>query len=220
MEYINGKESFDDVDGKLGSATHYTNFDTTGHQTMAGDARPWRDELVDAISIKNTGAAGIVEDAGEGTLSFVHAAEITDYMYCNIQLNHDKDLTSRVYPHIHWWAAEQAVVPNFMLQYRWQKQSGAKVTAWTDYKCNTMMTTPPAPGATVHAICGNSTGIAVPSGSSLSDIIQFRIIRDHSDANTGHIFGGNDPYVGAAAVLAFDVHFMINSLGSTNEFSK
>lgn len=204
----------------MGSGVNYTTFDSTGHQTMLGDARPWRDELVDAISIKNTGAAGIVEDAGEGTLSFAHAAEITDYMYCNIQLNHDRDLASKIYPHIHWFAAEEAVVPNFMVQYRWQVQNATKVTPWTDYKCNTMLTTAPGAGVTKHAICGSTVGISPPGGAALSDIIQFRIIRDHSDANTAHFFGGNDPYTAAASVLAFDVHFQINSLGSTDELTK
>jgi len=201
--------------------TNYSNFDTTGHQTMVGNARPWRDEITDALNIKNTGTAGVVIDPAEGTLTFTHGAGLTDYAYCNMQLNHDKDLTSTIYPHIHWFAAEQAVVPNFMLQYRWQTLGGAKVTSWTDYKCNTMLTTAPGAGATVHAICGNNTGIAVPGGTSISDIVQFRIIRDHSDDNTGSLFSNtDDPYTATVHMLAFDCHFQINSLGSTDELTK
>lgn len=200
--------------------TNYTQLDVTGHQTMAGTAKPWRDEITDALSIKNTGTAGVVADPAECTLTFTHNAGLTDFAYCNMQLNHDKDLTSTVYPHIHFLAAEGSTMPNFMLQYRWQTLGGTKVTSWTDYKCNTMSLPAPGAGATNHNIAGNTVGIAVPEGTSISDVIQFKIIRDHSNDNTGHFFSGNDPYTATVHVLAFDAHFMINSLGSTDEYTK
>jgi hypothetical protein len=205
---------------QLGGTTNSTKFAKTGHQTMMGTGRPWRDELTDAINIKNTGTAGVNLDPAESTVTFSHTAGLTDFMYCNIQLNHDKDLTATIYPHIHFFAAEQAVMPNFMLKYRWQVLGGTKVTAWTDYKCNTMLLTAPGAGVTQHNIAGNTTGIAVPAGTSISDIVQFRIIRDHSDDNTGNIFGGDDLYTATVHVLAFDVHFALDSLGSTTELTK
>jgi len=201
----------------VGDGTNYTQFDSTGHQTMVGTSRPWRDALTDAINIKSSGV-GVSVNSTESTVDFIHAAALTDFLYCNIQLNHDKDLTATIYPHIHWFAEEEAVVPNFLVRYRWQVQNGTKVTDWTNLKCNTMFTTAPAAGVTKHAICGNATGIAVPVGTSLSDIVQFKIIRDHDNAST--VFTGNDPYTATVSVLAFDCHFMINSLGSTDEYTK
>ena len=34
---------------------NYTAFDTTGHQTMHGNARPWVDEIGDALSLRVQG---------------------------------------------------------------------------------------------------------------------------------------------------------------------
>ena len=57
-------------------------------------------------------------------------------------------------------------------------------TDWTYYKLNTMLPAGAAPGAgiTKNMICGNTTGITPPSGAGLSDIVQFRVMRDHDNA--------------------------------------
>jgi hypothetical protein len=193
--------------------TNYTNFDSTGHQTMSGTARPWRDELTDAVNIRGVGT-GVSTNSSEGTQDFTTAANLSDYLYLNIQLNHDKDLTSSIYPHIHWFQAE-ANVPNFLLQYRWQINGGAKVTSWTNLKCNTAVVT--YTSGTINQICYASP-ISVPVGTTLSDIVQFRILRDNAD--TSGEFGASDNYSTTVGVLAFDCHFMISSIGSTDEYTK
>jgi hypothetical protein len=43
-------------------------------------------------------------------------------------------------------------------------------------------------------------------------------MRDHDNAST--LFTGQDPYTATVGVLAFDIHFMINALGSTDEYAK
>ena len=70
-----------------------------------------------------------------------------------------------------------------------------------------------------------SAAIAVPEGAALSDIVQFRICRDTDDDS--NLFGSgepyeklNDPYTAAVHGMMFDVHFQINSLGSTDEYTK
>lgn len=205
--------------GYVGSSSHKTTFDATGHQTMTGDARPWRDQLTDAINIKIQGT-GIALNPADSTVEFATNADYpTDYLYCNVQLNHDKDLTTAVYPHIHFFQVENHI-PNFVIEYRWQKNLGEKVTTWTPLKCNTLAE---AYSGTNKNNIALSTAIAVPAGgSAISDIIQFRIYRDTTN-DTG-LFGvgaaGNDTYTAVAGVTAFDVHFQINSLGSTDEYTK
>lgn len=208
----------------LGQAgANYTLFDTDGHQTMVGDARPWRDQLSDAITLQRNGT-GVSLNVTDGTVEFAtnavyHATfTLADAMYCNIQLNHDKDLTASIYPHIHFFQTENHV-PNFVLEYRWQKNLGEKTTAWTPLKCNTLADT--YSGTTKNNIA-LSVAIAVPSGTAISDIVQFRIYRDTT--NVTGLFGvgvaGNDTYTTAVGVTAFDVHFMVNSIGSNDEYSK
>lgn len=205
--------------GYIGSSSHKTTFDATGHQTMTGDARPWRDQTTDAINIRIRGT-GIAENYTESAMGFQTDADYPDdYLYLNIQLNHDKDLTGSIYPHIHFFQAENHV-PNFLIAYRWQKNLGEKVTEWTLLKCNTLAE---AYSGTTKNNIAMSTPIAIPAGGSqISDIIQFKIYRDTTDDSDLFLAGagGADTYTATVYVTAFDVHFMINSLGSTDEYSK
>lgn len=208
---------------KIGGASNYTNFDTTGHQTMVGNARPWRDQLTDALQLQQNGA-GVARNITEGTVEFAANATYNatftsaDALYCNVQLNHDRDLTATLYPHIHWFQ-EKNYNPNWLLEYRWQTNGGTKVTSWTKLLCNTPAFT--YVSGSIHQI-HYSAAISVPSGSAISDIVQFRIFRDTTNAST--LFAGTCPYnTGGNAVcgmLAFDPHFQINSLGSDDQYVK
>lgn len=220
---------------RIGAASNYTGFDATGHQTMVGTARPWRDALTDALSLQQSGV-GVSRNITEGTVDFAHNATWNatftnaDAMYLNVQLNHDRDHASLIYPHIHWFQAAN-YSPNWLLEYRWQKNGGGstgtltKVTSWTELACNNLAfnwSTKTGGSGTLHQI-SYSAGISPPTGSDISDIIQFRIYRDTTGASTTYT-GVTCPYnTGGnrtAAVMAFDCHFQINSLGSTDEYTK
>jgi hypothetical protein len=214
----------DELPIKFGGANDYFQIDGTGHVTFAGDARPWRDELGDALSIKVQGV-GISTDLAESVVNFDFNAaynanpSLADFLYKNVQMNHDKDLSATVYPHIHWFQAKD-YTPNLLFQYRWQINGGAKTTSWTFLKCDNLAYAYTA-GTTIHQI-SFSAGIPAPVGSALSDIIQFRIYRDTTNAAAQ--FTGTCPYNTAGnasvGVLSFDVHIQINSLGSNEEYIK
>jgi hypothetical protein len=197
----------------VGDASNYVKMIATGATTFAGTARPWRDELSDAVSLQQTGPS-VSRSATESSVEFTTASNLSDYMFCNVQLNHDKDLTASIYPHIHYWQAQNNI-PNFLLQYRWQTNLGTKVTGWTNLKCNTNATAYTT--GTINNIA-LSLPIAVPTGTTLSDVVQFRILRDN--ANTSTVFTGADPYTTTVGITAFDVHFAINSIGSSSEYTK
>lgn len=196
-----------------GVGSDYAAWDSTGHQTFAGNARPWRDALTDSLLLKQAGT-GVSTNATESTVDFITGANLSDWVYCNIQLNHDRDHTSPIYPHIHWLQAQNNV-PNFLLEYRWQVLGGAKTTAWTQIKCNTAAFT--YTSGTLHQIC-YAGAVNPPVGTTISDIVQWRIYRDN--ANTSTKFAGADPYTTTVGILAFDLHLQINSLGSTDEYAK
>lgn len=196
---------------------NYTKFDNTGHQTMAGDARPWRDETGDALALQKTGS-GVSFNLSDGTVDFATNAQMaSDYVIKNVQLNHDRDPTTNIYPHIHFFQAENSV-PNFLLQYRWQVNGSTITTSWTSLKCNTLAFS--YSSGTIHQIASTAAGIAVPGGTTISDIVQFRICRD-TDNDSGE-FGapGNDPYSVTVGILSFDVHIQLNSTGSTDQYGK
>lgn len=193
---------------------HFTEFDSTGHQTMAGDARPWRDELGDALSLRVQGT-GVAPNVTEATIEFATNADLNDYIYKNQQLNHDRDETSTVYPHVHFFQTTSGV-PNFLLDYRWQKNEQAKTTGWTRVKFNYPEAT--YTGGTLNQICSTVSGLIPPSGSVISDIIQFKLYRDN--ANASGLFDGLDPVGAAVGVLSFDTHIQLSSLGSTEQYVK
>lgn len=174
---------------------------------------PWRDELSDAISLQQSGP-GVSRNATESTVDFTAASNLSDFMYANIQLNHDKDLTSSIYPHIHWFQALNAS-PNFLIAYRWQINTGTKVTTWTYLTCNNLEVT--YSSGTIHQV-SYSAPIVPPTNAFMSDIVQFKIFRDN--ANTSGLFTGADGYAATASVIAFDIHFTIDAHGSRLEWSK
>jgi hypothetical protein len=211
--FLNALMTNQDPPFSFGSNPNITSIGIDGHQTMGGAGRPWRDELTDAVNIKQNGS-DIAADTAEGVVNFSATGNLSDYLYLNIQLNHDKDLSSQIFPHIHFFQAYN-VAPNFLLQYRWQRNGQAKVTSWTSVKCNALAYT--YTSGTISQIA-SSVGIFPPSGSGLSDIVQFRFIRDN--ANTSAKFTGVDTYTGAVGVMSIDIHFMINSIGSNDEYVK
>lgn len=219
------------------SGKRYFNFNPA-RQPAAGVSKPgflqrpagvgadaWRDELGDAIGLASNGV-GVSVNLTECTQEFVYNASynanvaLADLLYKNVQLNHDRNLAVAIQPHIHWFQ-EKNYSPNFLLEYRWQVNGIVKVTAWTKLKCNTL-SFPYTPGTTLHQISDTVAGIAVPVGTTLSDIVQFRIYRDTTNASGA--FTGNCPYnTGGNAtvgVLSFDVHLEIDQIGSTLEYVK
>jgi hypothetical protein len=181
---------------------------------MVGNATTFRDEKNDALNIKVTGT-GVSVNATENTIDFTTSAlYASDYAYVNVQLNHDRKLTAQVFPHIHWFQTENTI-PNFILQYRWQLNGRAKVTSWTNYKCNVNAFT--YTSGTILQISYDG-GITPPANSNVSDIIQFRIGRDTNNAST--LFAGADPFTTTVGVLSFDVHIETDSIGSNQEYVK
>ncbi len=204
-----------DVNGnaRFGSTSSSSMFDSTGHQTMTGSARPWRDERNDAINIKVQGTGAAVNTT-ELTVDFPTTTDLNDYLYLNIQLNHDRDNTAIISPHIHWFQNQNAV-PNWLVQYRWQVNGAAKQANWSSSACTTSAFT--YSSGTIHQIC-DTADITPPTNSTISDIVQFKIFRDNDNDST--VFTSSDLYTGSVAMLAFDVHVQINSLGSTDEYVK
>jgi hypothetical protein len=198
---------------KIGTDTDYMDVNESGHLTFHGTARPWRDELGDALILQQQGT-GVSTNPVECVVEFAANANLNDYLYKNIQLNHDRYLISVIDLHIHWFQ-EAAAVPHFLMDYRWQKLGSSKVTAWTRQKINTPVFT--YASGSLHQICKGIT-ISPPTGTNLSDIIQIRIYRDN--ANTSTLFTGADAYSGAVGLMSIDAHFMINSTGSDQEYVK
>jgi hypothetical protein len=204
------------VDGTLqvGGTVNYAQFESDGTLAFHGTATVWDDLLGAAINLQQQGP-GVSSNLTEGQVEFTTAANLSDYLLDTQQLSHAWN-GGTIYPHLHAWQTTSAA-PNWLIQYRWQKMNAAKVTAWTNLKCNSPVFTYPGSG-TFHQLFNTAAGITPPSGAGISDCIQYRILRDN--ANTSTVFAGADPVAATAAVISFDTHIEKNTLGSRDITSK
>lgn len=174
----------------------------------------WRDEYGELSGKKKKGSR-ITDDLTEGSIVFSSSCRIADdWVIINTQLNHDKLLTAVVHPHLHW-TQTSANVPNWLISYRWQVNGLAKTTAWTNNRYSAHV---------VNYVSGSLNQITTfadipaPNGDSLSDVLQFRLMRD--TANDSGLFSGADPLVGNAVAVFFDIHFECDNTGSAQEYAK
>jgi hypothetical protein len=180
---------------------------------LFGAATQFDDLSASALTLQQTGQ-GVSLNIPECSVDFTTGANLLDYMVQSIQLSHAWKLSSVIYPHIHF-VQTTAAVPNFLLQYRWQTNAGATVTAWTNLKCNT---------ASFTYVSGSlnqivySVGITPPAGAMLSDGLEFRILRDNTNASG--LFTGADGLNATVKVKFFDIHIEKDSIGSNSEYSK
>jgi len=172
------------------------------------------DVRFDSLSLQQTGP-GVSLNLPECTVDFLSSANQADYMIAAPQMPHGRKNGAVIKPHIHFEQAQNAV-PNFALQYRYQLTLSAKTTAWTAIKCNTLATA--YTSGTINNICSTGVGITPPAGDDVSDIIQFRILRD--TANQLGLGYGADPYTGTVRVNSFDCHVEFDGFGSGEEYRK
>jgi hypothetical protein len=193
---------------QIGGAASYAEFESDGTLEFHGAATVWDDMLGAAVNLQQQGP-GVSTNLTENQVEFTTASNLSDYLIDSQQISHAWAGTA-VSPHLHAWQTTSAA-PNWLLQYRWQKMGAAKTTAWTYLRCNVPAFTYPGSG-TFHQLFSTPTEIAPPAGAGISDILQFRILRDNN--NTSAQFTGADPVNATAAVSSFDTHIEKNTLGS------
>ena len=134
----------------------------------------------------------------------------------NIQLPHGWVEGSPIRPHLHWMQEEDND-PNWVIGYRAAKKGTALNSAGSSF-------TPVAPNTArvytyanrIHQI--TSWAETVLTGYTVSDMVQLILYRDST--NVGTVHSGADPYTLDAKVLEFDVHILMENLGSPNEYFK
>ena len=198
---------------KIGDADNNVELTANGLK-FNGTATVFDDMRYDALNLNQTGP-GLTLNLTEAVAVFASNANQLDYMVVSMQMSHGRKNGATIYPHIHF-EQNQNAIPNFALQYRWQKVMGEKVTAWTPLACNVQ--TQPYSGTTKMNISKTSAGITPPAGDDVSDILQVRIIRDTTNAlGLGFLA---DPFSGSVNVNSFDCHIEFDAFGSDEEYTK
>lgn len=186
---------------------NYSEIQPDGSLFFYGTATMWDDLEAPTVNLQQTGA-GISNNTSENRTEFLTTANLSDYMYTNLQIKHGWAGTT-IFPHLH---TEQTtgVCPNWLFQYRWQLRGQTKTTAWTNLICQSQLFT--WVSGVLNQQINTVAGISVPANAGISDILQFRILRDN--ANTSGAFAGADGVAATASVTSFDIHIEFNSIGS------
>lgn len=195
------------------SAWNYTAIEDDGTIKFHWDATVFDDLNGSALQLKVLGI-WLSINSSENTLNFTTASNLKDYWYDNYQMKHTWKIGTVIYPHIHWVQKENNT-PNFLIQYRWQVNWWATTTAWTNYPMTTNAYT--YTSWSLNQITHNS-GITPPVWAWLSDIIQFRIIRDND--NDSWEFAWTDAYTQTVNIMFVDIHIEQDTFGSREEYSK
>lgn len=198
---------------KLGGAESYLEVLADGTLRLVGAATVW-DDIAQGIAAARSTGPGVSFNAVEQSMDFTASANLEDYAVLPFQLKHQVKAGSEIYPHVHWEQAQNQT-PNWLMQYRWQRNGQAKTTAWTNYKCNVNAFT--YVSGTLDQL-SYGPPVPAPEGYGISDIIQVRLLRD--SANASGLFTGADAYTATVAVTSFDPHVEIDSIGSATEYVK
>lgn len=209
----------------VGSAGDYTQFDATGHQTMSGAAKPWDDvrvEPVERLTGANTPTFEKWLDDQAGTSRGVYlysfddaAVALEKELHFTMQMPHSWD-GGPIHFHVHWVAshADTAARPYWGLEYAWQEIGAVFGDTTTVYSSVQV----PDEADIVQFKHYKSEFAPLTPGSTsdgLSTILVGRLFRNSSSANDTYDVAGNK-----CGLLYIDGHFQLNSLGSTDEYSK
>lgn len=211
--------------GRFGDATtNYTNFDNTGHQTMAGSARPWEDLRIEPVARTTGGNAPAFQvwrTNGAGSrgcylYSFDDAVAGSEKeIHFSMQMPHQWDF-GPIKLHVHWQCDldDTSATPRWGLEYTWA-EPGADIPVTT-----TVYATGNTEGATDltklhHYITELVTLTPSSTTDGLSTILIGRLFRDSANAADTYNVANN-----RVGLLYIDAHYQVSSIGSTDEYTK
>jgi len=207
-----GNTYFGDYDGN-----NYTKIETDGTMTFNGDAVVWEDLRIVPGAFQFLGntdpAITSWQPGGSGAEFLVYKFKENDEVFFTCQLPHSYKEGSDIQAHLHWTPADRGneegtAVVAWKLDYSWGNQDGTFATSTTIDLSDACQSTDSA-----HLM---SPEVAITgTGKTISSILICRLWRD----STG------DTWVGtldaqSPAILEFDFHFEIDTVGSRQALEK
>ena len=166
----------------------------------------WDDLRFPAGNLKN-GSSGV--PAWNNTYG-LQTFGVGDYVFATVQLPHAWKVGTELRPHIHWCKTTSAAgTVRWELEYRWGKIGEVIDAAWTTLS-NETPTVSDGDTAWQHALTPWDA-ITPPFDIQISDMLLCKLER------VVEVGSGYGPDV---ALLEFDIHYQIDSLGSDLEYIK
>lgn len=172
-------------------------------------AEVWEDLRIAALSTRtNASAPDLITIGPSGgllTLGF-NGDATAEQCYFAIQLPHSYKQGSDIYPHVHWCPVNtNAGNVLWQLEYSWANINGT-------FEAPTTIESLDAADGTAWKHQLASFPAITGTGKTISSMIVCRLFRNPAD--------GDDTYGSDAALLEFDIHYQIDSLGSQEETTK
>ena len=212
MPKIIGSDLFISGVGKIGSSANNSEFESDGTLKFNGDATVWTDYVTPLTKATFGGAANdptltkIFDDgAGSGGVWALVFGD-GDEVLVTVQMPHSWKLESTIFPHIHIVCLTDVTPTDHFaieFEYTWCDQD-------EDFAANTTLETIDEIDTGIntqykHQLVNIPTAGIDGTGHTLSSILMCRIKR---------VAASTDNYAGGIAILDFDVHYEIDTVGS------
>lgn len=131
--------------------------------------------------------------------------DTTEILYFSVQMPHNWDEGTTIYPGVHWYADEDSCT--FKIDYKWYNINDSFPSTWTTYTMATDQVNWGDDSTAVHQVTSNSTGIS-GTGKTIGSILAIRLYRK------------DNKYTGDALAQQFNIRYKVDEVGSTNQTSK
>lgn len=219
-----GTHSITSGSSRTGSATNYTNLDSTGHQTMAGEAKPWDDLRIEP-SVRQAAGTGVPTfekwfddnvNTSRGVFLYSFTKENTanqKEIFFTMQMPHSWD-GGTFDIHVHWTpaATENATEVIWGLEYCMKDIGEVFADTVIVYSSGTLVPDDANITQYKHYISSFAGITPGADANGLSMILIGRVFRRSGDTS--------DTYTNKVGLLYIDAHYQLNSLGSTDEYIK
>ena len=192
---------------QFGDASNYSTFESDGTLLMVGNATVWDDVRVSLVT-RGSGGVNPVFSQIQGVLyAYKFSGTADNEIFFEVQMPHGWKEGTTIYPHVHW-ASNGTSTANVTwgLSYEWQNIDGLFGGAYS-----TITNSIPASGvAKTQQISNISTIGITETDKKISSMILCRLYRaGNADSNNDECF-----------LLAFDIHYEVNTIGSRQILTK
>lgn len=208
----------------FGTSPNQTSFDTTGHQTMTGTAKPWEDLRIEPVArTAGTGAPAFekwfanVPGTSRGVFLYSFTNETVagneKEVFFSMQMPHAWD-GGATHMHVHFVpaATENSTSVLWGLEYTWKGVGEIYGDTTIVYSSTTLSPADVNITANKHYIAAFSSLVPDSTNNTISSILIGRLFRNSSSST--------DNYTNKLGLLYVDLHYQLNSLGSTDEYIK
>ena len=191
---------------KFGDATNYSKFESDGTLLMVGTAKVWDDIRV-SLNSRGTASSPTLAMMQGNLFAYKFEGTKDQSIYFEVQLPHSWDEGTDIFPHVHWVSDGTDITNSvtWSLDYTWGNIGDDFGITPTIINNNVKSN-----GLKIQNI-NNISGSGISgSGKKISSILLCLLTRlGITDTNNDDVF-----------LLAFDVHYEINTIGSRNTLIK